>query len=82
MGNKSTVIRFTKSVAWCYPSSADAKLHGFYKTGCWGVAIHDIEENDIPVSIRGYPTKMEAVAFADTLTQAWNKYSDHAVNHK
>lgn len=59
----------TKSLDWSYPTSDNAVRFGF-KAGCW--TINQYQQGRLPLALRGFATREEAITFAETLTLRWN----------
>lgn len=57
----------TKSVSYAYPSSVNAAILGFSRTGCYAVCRSF--GDDVPEAIKGFATKAEAVAFAESMPE-------------
>ncbi len=61
----------TKEVVYSYPSSPNADLFGFARTGCYTIRQGD-------KALAGYATKVEAIEAATKLPGEWSRYSIHA----
>lgn len=62
-----------KSIDWSYPTSFDARQHGFEQTGCYTVSLGFTGQTED--GVKGFATFPEAQAFANTLPNPWSKYT-------
>lgn len=58
-----------KCVDWSYPTSGNARRFGFV-SGCWTVAT--TTRGELPVYLRGFAERGEAIKFAQSLNLEWS----------
>ena len=61
-----------KEISWSYPTSPNARTFGFYKTGCYSVAMVNIASE---FHLAGFATFAEAKAHADSMPYPYSHYS-------
>lgn len=59
-----------KTIEYSYPSSTNAVKNGYGSTGCYCVEL--VDEKHKSKVVAAYPTKIEAIAHAETLPNEWH----------
>jgi len=74
MMKEITMQATTKQVAYAYPSSDTAGRLGFGKTGCYFFRLA-LPRGGWSRRDKGFATEQEAIAYAETQPEAYNRYS-------